>query len=68
MQQNVRVNVTNQSCCGVIVGGVLLIVVISIFAGALGRLFDFATSLPGLLLIGLLAIAAAIYFTRRRPA
>lgn len=68
MQQNVRVTVQNRGCCSAIVGGFLLLVVITVVAGAVRGVFRFATSVPGVILIAALAIAAALYFSRRRAA
>lgn len=66
MQQNVRVNVNNGGCCSGVIGLVALVILLSIFAGATGKLLTFLTSTPGIILIAALAIAAAIYFSRRR--
>lgn len=63
MQQNVTVN--NRGCCGGIVAGFALLILVVFVAGAVGRLFDFLFSLPGILLIGLVLIAGAIYYSRR---
>lgn len=68
MQQNVRVNVNNRGCCSGIVGAVLLIVAVTVVAGWLGKLAGFVFSVPGVILIGALVVAAAIAYSRRRTA
>ncbi len=68
MQQNVRVNVTNRGCGSSLLGIFALLIVLALVVSGIGKVFRFLTSGPGIALIGIVVIAAALYFSRRRNA